>query len=147
MKQKGFTLLEVLIATVIMAIAITGLLSALSTSLGSAARLTDYDRAALLGRQKMEELLITTNAPKNAPFEGGWGPEVAGDLQAGWRAEITPFEMPPARGVGLPYVERVQLEIWWMNGQKRRTLELEGFRRSVLSAQDRTAGVGSGGVR
>ena len=142
MKQRGFTLLEVLVATVIMAIAITGLLSALSTSLRSAARLTDYDRAALLGRQKMDELLIATKLPKLAPFDGAWGPEVAGDLRAGWRARITPFEMPPTPGAGMPYLERIELQIWWMNGEKRRTLALEGFRRSVLTAEDRAAGVG-----
>ncbi len=90
----------------------------------------------------MEELLIATNAPKNTPLEGGWGPEVAGDLKAGWRAEITPFELPPTPGPGMPYIERIQVEIWWMNGEKRRTLALEGFRRSVLTAQDRAAGIG-----
>ena len=38
----------------------------------SAARLTDYDRAAQLARQKMDELLIATLAtPKNVPIEGG----------------------------------------------------------------------------
>lgn len=142
MKQRGFTLLEVLVATVIMAIAITGLLSALSTSLRSAARLTDYDRAALLGRQKMDELLIASKVQKLAPFEGTWGPEVAGDLRTGWRARVTPFEMPPTAGPGSPYLERIELEIWWMNGEKRRTIELEGFRRSVLTPEDRALGIG-----
>ena len=142
MNQRGFTLLEVLVATVIMAIAVTGLLSALSTSLGSAARLTDYDRAALLGRQKMDELLIASKAQKLTPFEGTWGPEVAGDLRTGWRALITPFEMPPTAGPGTPYLERVELEIWWMNGQKRRTFSLEGFRRSVITPEDRALGIG-----
>jgi general secretion pathway protein I len=142
MRQRGFTLLEVLVATMIMAIAVTGLLSALSTSLGSAARLTDYDRAAMLGRQKMDELLIADKLPKLTPFEGTWEPEIAGDLRAGWRARLSPFEMPPTAGPGTPYLERVELEIWWMNGEKRKTLSLDGFRRSVITPEDRAAGIG-----
>jgi len=117
-------------------------MSALSTSLGSAARLTDYDRAALLGRQKMDELLIASNLPKLTPIEGIWAPEVAGDLKAGWRARLSPFEMPSTAGPGTPYLERVELEIWWMNGEKRRTLNLEAFRRSVITTEDRAAGIG-----
>jgi general secretion pathway protein I len=142
MKQRGFTLLEVLVATVILAVAVTGLMSALSTSLGSAARLTDYDRAALLGRQKMDELIIASNLPKLTPIEGIWAPDVAGDLKAGWRARLSPFEMPPTAGPGTPYLERVELEIWWMNGERRRTLNLEAFRRSVITTEDRAAGIG-----
>ncbi|MGD0295730.1 MAG: type II secretion system protein [Bryobacteraceae bacterium] len=142
MKQRGFTLLEVLVATLVLAIAVSGLMSALSTSMANAARLTDYDRAALLGRQKMDELLIASKLPKLTPFEGIWGPEVAGDLKAGWRARLSPFEMPPTAGPGTPYLERVELEIWWMNGEKRRTLNLEAFRRSVITLEDRAAGIG-----
>lgn len=141
MKQRGFTLLEVLVATVVMAIAITGLLSALSSSLRNAARLTDYDRAALLGRQKMDELLLSNGLPKLVPIEGIWEPEVAGDIRIGWRARFSPFEMVPHPAPGMPYTERVELEIWWMPGQKTRTLSLEGFRRSILTREDIAAGV------
>ena len=34
----------------------------------------------------------------------------------GWIARLTPFEIPKSRGEGQPFVERVELEIWWMNG-------------------------------
>ena len=92
MKTRGFTLLEVLVATLIMAVAVTGLLSALSTSLRTASRLTDYDRAGLLARQKMDELLLANKLPKLAPFEGTWDPALTGGLKMGWRARVSPFE-------------------------------------------------------
>ena len=43
--ERGFTLLEVLVATVIMGIAVAGLIAGLSQSAKNASRLTDYDSA------------------------------------------------------------------------------------------------------
>jgi general secretion pathway protein I len=140
MKRRGFTLLEVLVATLIMAVAVAGLMSAISTSLRNASRLTDYDRATLLARQKMDELLIANGLPKLATFEGTWGSEVTGGVNMGWRARLTPFEMPPGAAPGLQFLERIELEIWWMNGDKRRAFQLEGFRRAILTEQDLPAG-------
>ncbi len=136
MKPRGFTLLEVLVATLIMAVAVAGLMSVISTSLRNASRLTDYDRATLLSRQKMDELLIANGLPKLTTFEGTWGKEVTGGLVTGWRARLTPFEMPPGPAPGMSFLERVELEIWWMSGDQRRTFRLEGFRRSVLTPAD-----------
>jgi general secretion pathway protein I len=136
-KQDGFTLLEVLVATVVMAIAVAGLMSAISSSLRNAARLTDHDRAALLGRQKMDELLVATGLEKGVAFQGTWGPEVTDGMQIGWIARLTPFEIPPgARAPGMPFIERVELEIWWMNGAQRRSFRVDGFRRSVMTPAD-----------
>jgi general secretion pathway protein I len=139
--KRGFTLLEVLVATLIMAVAITGLLSALSTSLRNAGRLTDYGRAELLAHQKMDELLIENKLQKMTPFQGTWGPEVTGNAPIGWIARISPFEMPPQAKPGGPFLERIELQIWWMNADRRRTFTLEGFRRSVLSKEDVEAGM------
>jgi general secretion pathway protein I len=125
--QAGFTLLEVLIATLIMGIAITGILSALSTASRGAARLTEYDRAILLARQKMDELLVDRSAPRGPSVEGTFPADQTGGLPAGWRSRISTFEK------GLPpwSVDRVELEVWWMSGPTRRSFTLEGFRRSV----------------
>jgi len=142
--RRGFTLLEVLVATLVMAIAVAGLMSAISSSLRNAARLTDHDRAALLGRQKMDELLIASGLEKGVPFQGTWGPEVTGGRDMGWVARLTPFEIPRgSRGVGAPFIERVELEIWWMNGARRQSFRLEGFHRSVMTRAD-VALLGSG---
>jgi general secretion pathway protein I len=139
-RQKGFTLLEVLVATLIMSIAITGLLSALSSTTRNAARLTDYDRATLLGKSKMDELLVDQHIQRNVPMAGSFDPAQVGDLAAGWKATVTPFEHAPGAGPGMWVLDRVELEIWWMTGlasaPTRHTFTLEGFRRSLLQPGD-----------
>ena len=55
--QRGFTLLEVMVAALVMGIAVAGVLSGLAGAARNAARLTEYDRATLVAKQKMDELL------------------------------------------------------------------------------------------
>jgi hypothetical protein len=35
---------------------------------------------------------------------------------------------------GQPVLERIELEIWWMQGDQRRTFTLDAFRTRFLSA-------------
>ncbi len=136
MNRRGFTLIEVLVATLVMAIAVVGLLSALSTSLNNASRLTERDRAVLLAHRKMDDLLLDLRLPRYMELEGRFDRALAGGLEAGWRARATPFEMAPGAGPGAPILERVELEIWWMAGERQKTFSLEAFRRSALAAAD-----------
>jgi general secretion pathway protein I len=134
-RNRGFTLLEVMVATTIMAIAVVGLLSSISASLRNAARLTDYDRSALLARRRMDELLLDRRLPRFATVEGNWDPSATG-VEGGWRARITPFDVPPGAGAGAAVLDRVELEVWWKKGGLRRTFTLEGFRRGMLRPED-----------
>ncbi len=135
MRQRGFTLLEMMVATFIMGVAVVGLLANISASMRNAARLTDYDRAALLGKRKMDELLMAPRLPKIVPFEGTFDSTLMGGIEGGWKARVTTFETPLQAAPGLAALERIELEVWWMNG-KRRTVALEGFRRITLTPED-----------
>jgi general secretion pathway protein I len=134
-RNRGFTLLEVMVATTIMAIAVVGLLSNISASLRNAARLTDYDRSALLARRKMDELLLDRRLPRFAIVGGNWDLSATA-VEGGWRARITPFDMPPGAAAGAAVLDRVELEVWWKKGGLRRTFTLEGFRRDMLRPED-----------
>jgi len=138
-RRRGFTLLEVLVASLIMGIAVVGLLSAISTSIRNAARLANHDRIALIARAKMDSLLLNTAIPQFSVLEGAIDPALMGGVEAGWRARVTPFEMPLARSAGTPVLQRIELEIWWMAGGQRRTFTLDGFRRQKLTAADMSA--------
>ena len=140
MRQRGFTLLEVLVATVIMATAVVALLGNLSTSLQNAARLTDYDRAVMMAKRTMNELLTRPDLPMMAVLEGEWDPAVVG-VRGGWKARLSPFERRPGAGAGGMGLDRLELEVWWMRGEKRRTLPLEAYRSSTLRSQDLAFGV------
>jgi prepilin-type N-terminal cleavage/methylation domain-containing protein len=116
-KQKGFTLLEVLVAALIMGVAVAGLLQGLSASTRNAARLAQFDRATLLARQKMDELLVASEIRRGQPMAGT-------------------FDPAPGAAPGQWVVDRIQLEISWMDGEAHRAFSLEGFRRGVLQNGD-----------
>lgn len=135
-QNRGFTLLELIVATTIMGIAVVGLLAGLSSSTRNAARLLDYDRAVQLARLRMNDLLLEERAPLNVHFEGRFDPAVAGGLEAGWRARITNAELPPAPAPGQTSIQRVELEVWWTSGTHQRNFTLEGYRYGKLRQED-----------
>lgn len=132
MKEKGFSLLEVLVATFIMAVAVVALLSNLTTSLRNASRLTDYDRAALLARHKMDELLLVPRLPQMQVTGGQFDPSQSSGLNATWRARASIFEFAPGAGPGAQILERVELQIHFQNGGRTKSFSMEGFRKRYL---------------
>jgi general secretion pathway protein I len=134
--RRGFTLLEMLVASLIMAIAVVGLLSGVSSSLRNADRVKDYDRAVMLARAKMDALLIDYDIPRLQVISGEFDPSMMGGARGGWRARCTIFEVPPRAGPATTFTERIELEVWWMSGASRRQFLVEGFRRNRLVASD-----------
>lgn len=132
--KKGFTLLEVLIATLIMGVAVAGMMTALSTSMRNAARLTDHDRMAMLARTRMDELLVDRTLPLEAEFDGKFDPQVTGGEEAGYHVAMNVFEAPAQAPPLTPVLQRIVLHVWWKQGDKQRGFYLEAFRRSMIPA-------------
>ena len=123
-------------ATLIMGIAVAGMLSGISGSMRNAARLADYDRVAQLARLRMNELLLDYRLPRDVTVSGPFDASVSGGLQAGWRTRLSTFEMPPLPTPGGLALDRIELEVWWMSGPQRRTFALDAYRRRLLTAAD-----------
>jgi type II secretion system protein I len=133
--RNGFTLLEVMVATVIMGIAVAGLIAGLSQSVKNASRLTDYDRAVMLANTKMNDLLLDVNLPFDGSVQGQFDRGESGGVPSGWRASVRPFDLPPQAGPGATILQRVALELWWepVRGT-RRTIQLESYRKARIPA-------------
>lgn len=134
--ERGFTLLEMIVATVILAVAVVGLMSGVSGAMRNAARLTAYDRVAQLARLRMNNLLLDYRLPRNSVVSGDFDPAQTGGMNAGWRARAILFETPPSPGPGQTALQRIELEIWWMSGRERRTFTLDAFRPYMLQPSD-----------
>jgi general secretion pathway protein I len=124
--RRGFTLLEMIVATAVMSLAVVGLLSLLSASLRNVSRARQYDQVAMLARSKMNELLVETPLPVGQVLEGQW------DKSAGWKAVVEPFEAPPNAAPGGTQLVRIDLEVWWEEAEQRRSVRLEGFRQHLV---------------
>lgn len=126
-RSQGFTLLEMVVATAVMGLAVVGLLANISSSIRNASYLADYDRAALLGQEKMNELLLDQTLPSDTWIEGRFD-----GVEGGWKARRSTFEARQEAQPRTPVLERIELQIWWGGEKRHRTLDLEGFRRAVI---------------
>ena len=121
--NAGFSLLEVLVATVIMGIAVTALIVGLTQSVKNASRLSEYDHAAMLARTKMNDLLLDVDLPFDGPVQGSF------DASSGWRATLRPYDVPPDAAPGRMILQQIALEVWWQPPVgTRRAMQLSGYR-------------------
>ena len=130
-RKRGFTLLEMIVATALMSISVVGLLSLLSGTLANAARIKQYDRAAMLARTKMNELLVLAPLPLGQPLGGQW------DENTGWTALAQPYERPPGAASTAVLLVRINLEVWWKADERRKSVTLEGFRQVFVRPEGR----------
>ena len=127
---RGFTLLEMIVATLIMSIAVVGLLTGISGAVRNAARVREYDRVVQLARLRMNDLV---SAPAVIATSEHFNPDLTGGVDAGWQAQITPFIVPPGSSPVKVGLDRILLQVWWMSGDQRRTFTLEGFREHIYN--------------
>ncbi len=132
-RRNGFSLLEVLVATLIMGIAVTGLIVGLSQSVKNAARLADYERAVMVARTQMNELRLDEMLPIDGSVDGTFPPADWGGLRSGWRATMQPFDIPENAGPGTPIMQQISLQVWWepLSGT-RRTIQVMGYKPTKI---------------
>jgi len=126
--QKGFTLIEVLVAVMVLAISLVVIMQLFSGGLKSNKISNDYQYGIFHAREKMEELLLAQE----------WAPgETSGDFEDGYRWTATIEEIPDETdgsedaGDDEELVKKlpvstllIRLNVIWNNGDREKRFEL-----------------------
>ena len=116
--QAGFTLLEVMMAIAIMAIALTTLLGSQTQSISLATEAKFLTTASLLAKGKMAELELTESG-KIHSASGDFGDDFPG---YGWDAQVNDFSIAELGDFSdfTSHLKQVDVEIFWEAAGQRK---------------------------
>lgn len=128
LRQRGLSLLELLVAFVIMGIALGMLYKASGSSARSVGEVASYQRAMSLA----ESLLAMRDA---VPAEG-WN-EAGQSAQFSWKVHSQPYVTPASQSnPAAPQLHAIDMVVQWNDGSRLRQIELHTLRpqRNVPAA-------------
>jgi len=113
--DRGFTLIETLVAISLLAISLVIILQLFSGGLKSSRLSDEYTRGIFHAREKMDEILLAgdlTEGIINGEFADGFK----------WKAEALRFNIDEARDVKLPFrAFNIKVDVTWdAGGQEKR---------------------------
>ncbi|HEY0721305.1 MAG TPA: prepilin-type N-terminal cleavage/methylation domain-containing protein [Gammaproteobacteria bacterium] len=119
--QRGFTLLEVVVAFAILAMAVTTLLAMFGSGVRNTTLASDYQRALVLAEARMNYLQgIAPNQLHPEIYQG----EGEGGLL--WRSEVSVYPTEATETALLLY--RIDVQTSWRDGGHTRLIELSTLR-------------------
>ena len=122
--QRGFTLLEILLAISILGVAVTVIMQQFSAGMKIARMSQSYTAATIYAKQKLEELQVEEEMREK---------EESGDFEDGYyyRVSIMPYEdyiedEEDSEIFDLLPLEMYRLEsvVWWKEGEKEKSIAL-----------------------
>jgi len=119
-ERGGFTLLELMVAAVILAVGLVAVLEAITRSLQCGRLNREHTRAVLLAEAKMAELRSLPQL-ETGNLEGSFAEEsaVPSGTEYHWRAEVLSSEE------AAPLL--VRITVYWLSGTQRREVTIESL--------------------
>jgi len=116
--SPGFTLIEILVAMVILTICLVAIMELFSGGLKGGRVSREYLQAIFHAREKMEEILIAPELSAGS-MEGRFPDNSL------WNVEITPFvEDEAVMPIGSVRLFRIALEVTWREGHRQRNITI-----------------------
>jgi general secretion pathway protein I len=120
--QAGFTLLEVVVAFVLLALTLVTVFQIFSTGLARASELDEHSRAIVLAQSRLATVGVEQKLEGATQSSGE-----SEDRKFRWSLDVQPYEEPPEPGAPQPMsslqMYRVEATVTW-DGSDRRTRNL-----------------------
>jgi len=131
---KGFTLIETLVAMMVLAICLGIIFQLFSGGLGLARVSEDYTRAAFLAKERMEEVLLfpeLTPGEENGEFDEIYR----------WQVNIEHFPAVSEEESEKPivYTFAIKVMVLWQDGPDQRDLTIQTVTIATLKPEDSDA--------
>lgn len=137
--QDGFTLLEVLVAIVLLGFSYAGILNALSQGLKLARAAADQENAIVLAQSLLEE----NRALPKAEIVGSDRRDAFGGTQYGYKVEVRDvplFADVPADKLKPTFeLKQISVDVYWGEREPKRHYRLSTFQTVPLSAEEAAA--------
>jgi general secretion pathway protein I len=133
-KNRGFTLMEVLVALAIMGIGLTVILELFSGGLRLGRISEEYSKAMNYARIKMEEVTLQDHieeGTEEGEFDGTFRWQVEIEKVEMLPIEKTPDFKPPAE------LFKVKIDVLWKSGTKERSARIESFKTIKLETDEK----------
>lgn len=121
--QQGFTLLEVLLAVMILGLSIVAILQQFSVALRAGSTSQDVTRAVLHAKEKLEELKIKKNpaeSSESGSFDDGYN----------WQTHVAIYLLPEIEGESTAEdslkheIFQLTSTVTWQSGEQEKQIEL-----------------------
>lgn len=120
--EKGFTLIEVMVAVAVLAISIVTIMQLFSGGLRSSKISKDYTRAVIHAKAKMEEIIL-----KPASGSGDFSDDSTKN-KFHWEAEVSPYTEASLTGLGSETkplnLMKIKVKVSWADNDKQKFIEL-----------------------
>jgi prepilin-type N-terminal cleavage/methylation domain-containing protein len=126
--QKGFTLIEVIVAVAILGLTGSALFSLFGRSIDNIRRMDELHSYQLAGEEVMNRVLLLGSVPAGGEARGRLDA-----IDADWTVRILPWIPETLEGRPDQAIIRIEVEVAWDGRAGRRNLVLETVRPSSLS--------------
>jgi len=130
-RKRGFSLIEVMVASAVLGLAATALFGLFSKSLTNLRKIEDYRHYQMAGEEIMNRVLLLPSLPAGGKIEGNLK-----RIDGRWVVTIAPWIPADLTDQPADAVMKIDVEVLWPAQSGQRSVKLETVKASAVAYSD-----------